>query len=79
LLTQTWSGLKSSWLESYRIEKIDMHEGIIVKMLLDSSITVMFMNRKMVAKHRFRLQKLERLVTVRNRDRTNNSTGAITH
>jgi len=39
----------------------------------------MFINRKIVAKHEFRLQKLERLVVVRNIDGTNNSMGTITH
>jgi len=33
----------------------------------------------MAAKYGFRLQKLERLVMVRNVDGTNNSAGAITH
>ena len=33
----------------------------------------------MVAKYGFRLQKLERLIIVRNVDGTNNSVGAITH
>jgi len=50
-----------------------------VKVLLDSGATGMFMDRKIVAKHKFRLQKLERLVTVRNVNGTNNSIGAITH
>ena len=39
----------------------------------------MFMNRKIVAKHEFRLQKLNRPVMVRNVDSTNNSTETITH
>ena len=56
-----------------------MHEGIIVKALLDSSATEMFMNKKMAAKHGFRLQKLERPVVVRNVDGTNNSGEAIIH
>ena len=37
------------------------------------------MDRKIVARHGFKLQKLERLVQVRNIDSTNNSIGAITH
>ena len=37
------------------------------------------MNRKIAAKHEFRLQKLNRPVMVRNVDSTNNSTEAITH
>jgi len=56
-----------------------MHEGIMVKALLDSSVTGMFMDKKIAAKHGFRLQKLERPVAVRNIDGTNNSGRAITH
>jgi len=39
----------------------------------------MFMNKRMAAKHEFRLQKLERPIMVRNVDGTNNSGGAITY
>ena len=61
------------------VEKVDMHKSVTVKVLLDSSATGMFMDKKIVARHGFRLQKLERPVTVRNVDGTNNSGGAITH
>ena len=37
------------------VKKVDIHKGITVKALLDNSVTGMFINRKMVAKHRFRL------------------------
>ena len=39
------------------VEKVDTHEGITVKTLLDSSATGIFMDKKMTAKHEFRLQK----------------------
>jgi len=52
---------------------------MIVKMLLDSSITGMFMDRKIAARNGFKLQKLKKPVVVRNVDGTNNSRGAITH
>jgi len=39
----------------------------------------MFMDRQTAARHRFKLQKLERPLVVRNVDSTNNSGGAITH
>ena len=61
------------------VEKVDIHKSIIVKALLDSSTTGMFMNEKMAAKHGFKLQKLNRPVIVRNVDRTNNSRGVITY
>jgi len=56
-----------------------MYEGIIVQVLLDSDVIEMFMNKKIVVKYGFRLQKLKRLVMVRNMNRTNNSGGAIIH
>jgi len=39
----------------------------------------MFMDQKITAKYRFRLQKLERPMVVRNVNGKNNSVGAITH
>jgi len=61
------------------VEKINMHEGITVKALLDNGMTGMFIDKKMIAKYRFKLQKLERPVTVRNVNSTNNSREAITY
>ena len=61
------------------IERTDTHEGVTIKVLLDSGTMGMFIDRKTVAKHGFRLQKLERLVRVKNVDGTYNSRGAITH
>jgi len=68
--------VKYSW--SYGLNEV-CDKGVMVKALLDSSATGMFMDKKMAAKHGFRLQKLERPVAVRNVDRTNNSGGAITY
>jgi len=70
--------LREVWL-NIGVEKIDMHKGIMIKALLDSSATGMFMDKQTVAKHRFKLQKLKRAIAVRNIDDTNNSEGAITH
>ena len=61
------------------IEKIDIHKGATVKVLLDSRATEVFMDRKMAAKYSFRLQKLERPLMVKNVDGTYNSRGAIIH
>jgi len=58
---------------------LDIHEGITVKALLDSGATRMFMDKRIIARHRFKLQKLERLIIVRNVDETNNSREAITY
>jgi len=62
-----------------RIEKLNTHKGVTVKVLLDSGTTGMFMNKRAAAKHGFMLQKLKRPIKVRNVDGTNNSEGAITH
>ena len=61
------------------IERMDTHKGVTIKVLLDSGTIEMFMDKKTAAKHRFRLQKLERPVRVKNMDRIYNSRGAITH
>ena len=61
------------------IEKLDTHEGVTVKVLLDSGATGIFMDKRTAARHGFMPQKLERPIIVRNIDRTNNSGGAITH
>ena len=61
------------------LEKIDTHEDVTVKALLDSGTTGMFINRKMAARHGFKLQKLDRPVAVKNVDGMNNSAGAIIH
>ena len=75
---RTFKILREVWLD-IRVEKVDMHKGITVKVLLNSGTTGMLMDQKMVARHGFRLQKLERLIVVRNVNGTNNSVGAITH
>jgi len=75
---RTFKMLKEVWLD-IGIERTDTHKGITIKALLDSSAIGIFMDRKTAAKHGFRLQKLERLVRVKNVDGTYNSRGAIMH
>jgi len=70
--------LREVWL-NIGVEKVDTHEGVTVKALLDSSTMEMFMDKKMAAKYGFKLQKLDRPVMVRNVDGTNNSGRTITH
>jgi len=75
---RTFKMLREVWL-NIGVEKIDTHEGIIIKALLDSGATGMFMDRQTAARHGFKLQKLERPLMVKNIDGTVNSGGAITH
>jgi len=70
--------LREVWL-NIGVEKVDTHKRVIVKALLDSNAIGMFMDKKTVAKHKFKLQKLERPIMVRNMDETNNSGEAITY
>ena len=70
--------LKEVWL-SIGVEKIDIYERVTMKALLDNGTTGIFIDKKMAAKHRFKLQKLDRPVMVRNVNGTNNSGEAITH
>jgi len=66
------------WLD-IGIEKVDMYEGITVKVLLDSNVIGMFIDREMAKKHGFKMTKLERPLKVKNVDGTENSRGNITH
>ena len=59
------------------MEKADTYEKVTIKALLDSGIIEMFIDKKIAAKHRFKLQKLDRPVTVRNINKINNSKEAI--
>jgi len=70
--------LREVWL-NVGVEKLDTHEGVTVKALLNSGAMGIFMDKRMAARHGFKLQKLERPIMVRNVDGTNNSRGAITH
>ena len=54
------------------LERIDMQEGITVEALLDSGATGLVMSSKFVKKQGFKLKKLERLINVRNMDRSLN-------
>jgi len=70
--------LREVWL-NIGVKKLDMHKDVTIKVLLDSGVTEIFIDRKIAARHGFKLQKLERPIAVRNVDGTNNSGGAITH
>ena len=62
-----------------KVENINIYKGITVKAFLNSSTTGIFMDKKIAARYEFRLQKLEKLITVRNIDGINNSEEAITY
>jgi len=77
-LRHTLWPLKEVWMK-IEMEKVDNHKGVSVKALLDSGATGMFADKKFVEKNRFKLEKLEKPVRIRNVDRTGNSRGLVTH
>ena len=70
----TMRPLREVWMR-IRLEKIDTHEGVTVKALLDSGATGMFVDKKFTERHGFRLDKLEKPLIVMNVDGSNNSGG----
>jgi len=61
------------------MEKVDTHEGVTVKALLDSGATGMFADKKFVERNGFKKEKLDKAVKVKNVDGTENSGGLVTH
>jgi len=62
-LRQMLQPLKEVWI-NIGLERVDNHEGILVKALLDSRATGMFVDRKFIKKNGFKLEKLKRLVRI---------------
>ena len=62
---RTFGMLREVWL-NIGVEKIDTHEGVMIKALLDSGATEMFIDRQTAARHEFKLQKLKRPIAIRN-------------
>ena len=77
-IRRTFKILREVWLD-IGIEKVNLHEGITIKALLNSSATGMFMDRRMTERYGFKMRKLKRLLKVKNMDRTENSKENITH
>jgi len=61
------------------LERIDIQEGIMVEVLLDSRATELVMSLEFTRKQGFKLKKLERLMYVRNVDRSLNKEEPIQH
>ena len=78
ILRCTLQPLRKVWM-TIGMEKVDTHEGITVKALPDSGATRMFVDRKFIEKHGFKLEKLEQPVRISNVDGTYNSGGMVTH
>ena len=61
------------------LERIDMQEGIMVEVLLDSGATRLVMSSEFARKQGFKLKKLERPMNVRNVDGLLKKEGPIEH
>ena len=70
--------LRKVWLK-VGLEKLENHEGVAVKALLDSGATGLFMNMTFAKEKGFKMEKLKKPLLVRNVDGTINVGGAIMH
>ena len=74
----TLQPLREVWLK-VGLEKLESHEGVAVKALLDSGVTGLFMDTTFAKEKRFKMEKLKKPLLVRNVDGTMNAGEAITH
>jgi len=70
--------LREVWLK-VGLKKLENHEEVAVKALLDSGVTDLFMNMTFAKKKGFKMEKLKKPLLVRNVDGIINVGGAITH
>jgi len=70
--------LREVWLK-VELEKLESHEGVAVKALLDSGATGLFMDTTFTKEKGFKIEKLKKPLLVRNVDGTANAGGAIMH
>jgi len=68
--------LREVWLK-VGLEKLESHEGVAVKVLLDSGMTGLFMDITFTKEKGFKMEKLKKPLLVRNVDETANAGGAI--
>ena len=61
------------------LEKLESHEGVTVRALLDSSTTGLFMDIQFTKRKGFKLERLKNPLLVRNVDGMINVEGAIIH
>ena len=72
----TLQPLREVWMK-VGLEKLDTHEGVTVKALLDSRATGIFMDKDFAEEQGFKLEKLGKPVEVKNVDGTDNNGGWI--
>ena len=70
--------LREVWMK-VGLEKLESHKGVVVKALLDSGTTGLFMDMTFARKKGFKMEKLKNPLLVRNVDGMVNAGEAITH
>ena len=63
----TLQPLREVWLK-VGLEKLESHKGIVVKVLLDSGVTGLFMDTTFAKEKGFKMEKLKKPLLVRNVD-----------
>jgi len=66
---RTLQPLREVWMK-VGLEKLDTHEGVTVKALLDSGAMGIFMDKEFAEEQGFKLEKLDKPVEVKNVDGT---------
>jgi len=72
----TLQPLREVWIKM-ELEKLENHEGVVVRALLDSGATGLFMDTTFAREKGFKMEKLKKPLLVRNVDRTVNAGDAI--
>ena len=70
--------LREVWMK-VGLEKLESHEGVAVKALLDSGVTGLFMDTTFAREKGFKMERMKNPLLVKNMDGTVNVEGAITH
>ena len=74
----TLQPLREVWMK-VGLEKLENHKGVVVRALLDSRTTGLFIDMTFAQEKGFKIEKLKKPLLVRNMDRTVNAGGAIIH
>ena len=80
-IRDVWHTLQLLWEVWMKVglKKLENHERVAVKALLNSEATGLFMDTAFTKKKGFKIKELKNLLLVRNIDGTENVGGAITY
>ena len=77
-MRRTLQPLREVWMK-VGLEKLESHEGVAVKALLDSGATGLFMDMTFAREKGFKMERMKNPLLVKNVDGTVNAGGAIIH